>query len=200
MKKGIILASSSVSRYKILQAAGINFQVVNHLIDEDKEKQRIISENNTRLGKIPEALALKKAESISKKIRKSIIIGCDQVLVHNGQVFSKPKSFDDLIKQLSILQGNSHEIFSSCSIVKNSNKLWSCTDRAVLTMRTLNTKQIEDYVKDNWEEVNSSVGGYHIESKGIKLFRNIEGHFFTILGVPLTQLMNFLISINVVEL
>ena len=60
-------------------------------------------------------------------------------------------------------------------------------------------RQIEIYVKENWEQVRFSVGGYHIESRGIKLFKKIEGYYFTILGIPLIQLMNFLISIKAVE-
>tara|TARA_Y100000739_G_C20600052_1_gene462438 strand:- start:411 stop:1007 length:597 start_codon:yes stop_codon:yes gene_type:complete len=198
MKYGIILASSSISRRNILHAAGINFKAFNHLIDEDKEK-RIILRTNTRLNELPEALAIKKAVSISNKYKESIVIGSDQVLVHKEKVLSKPKSINDLVNQLYCLQGNKHEIFSSCCIVKHGDVIWSHTERAILRMRSLNMRQIEIYVKENWEQVRFSVGGYHIESRGIKLFKKIEGDYFTIQGIPLIQLINFLISIKAVE-
>ena len=47
--------------------------------------------------------------------------------------------------------------------------------------------------------MSDGVGNYNIESRGIKLFRYIKGDYFSVLGIPLTQLLNFLISINAIE-
>lgn len=198
MKDSIILASSSVVRAKMLDCAGVKFKMVNHLVDEDKEKRIILKEKN-KLVKLSEILAQKKAVSISNCYKDSIVIGCDQVLIYEGKLFSKPENKSDLINQLSCLQGGKHYLFSSCCVVKKGTKRWVHTDKVTLTMRNLNAEKIETYVEENWEEVKLSVGGYNIESRGIKLFRYIKGDYFSVLGIPLTQLLNFLISINAIE-
>tara|TARA_B110000008_G_scaffold152896_1_gene154038 strand:- start:318 stop:521 length:204 start_codon:yes stop_codon:yes gene_type:complete len=61
-------------------------------------------------------------------------------------------------------------------------------------MRHLSLNDIERYVKDNWSDIKTSIGGYHIEGEGIRLFSSIRGDYFTIRGIPLLELVNFLIN------
>jgi septum formation protein len=70
--------------------------------------------------------------------------------------------------------------------------LFEKSDTAALTMRTFSDRFIESYLDTAGKGAFASVGGYQIENIGIHLFEKIEGDYFTILGLPLLPLLEFL--------
>ncbi|MFL2798958.1 MAG: Maf family protein [Paracoccaceae bacterium] len=193
MKSTIVLASRSKSRKELLKNAGIAFKSCNHLIDEAKEKEHSLK-GAEEPSEIAKGLAIKKAFSVMHKFENALIIGSDQILTFNETIVSKPKSSGDLIKQISMFEGLKHTLYSSSCVLKGGKLLWSHTSSAVMTMRHLSLDDIERYVKDNWSDIKNSIGGYHIEGQGIRLFSSIKGDYFTVRGIPLLELVNFLIS------
>ena len=193
MKSTIVLASTSKSRKELLKNAGIAFKSCNHLIDEAKEKKHLLKRAEGPY-ETARALAIKKAFSVAHKFENALIIGSDQILTFNERIFSKPKSSGDLIKQISMFEGLKHTLYSSSCVLKGGKLLWSHTSSAVMTMRHLSLDDIERYVEDNWSDIKNSIGGYHIEGQGIRLFSSIKGDYFTVRGIPLLELVNFLIN------
>ena len=193
MKSTIVLASTSKSRKELLKNAGIAFISCTHLIDEAKEKKHLLKRAEGPI-ETARALAIKKAFSVAHKFENALIIGSDQILTFNERIFSKPKSSGDLIKQISMFEGLQHTLYSSSCVLKGGELLWSHTSSSVMTMRHLSLDDIERYVEDNWSDIKNSIGGYHIEGQGIRLFSSIKGDYFTVRGIPLLELVNFLIS------
>ena len=183
----------SKSRIELLKNAGIAFKSCNHLIDEAKEQEQSLKRAE-KPYEIARGLAIKKAFSITHKFGNALIIGSDQILSFNETIFSKPKSSGNLVEQLSMLEGQKHTLYSSSCVFKGNKLVWSHTSSAEMTMRHLSLNDIERYVKDNWSDIKTSIGGYHIEGEGIRLFSSIRGDYFTIRGIPLLELVNFLIN------
>ena len=199
MKTDIILASGSLIRSTLLRNSGVVFHVKKHKIDEEKEKKTLIK-NNIETKKISINLAIKKAMDVSKSYKNSFIIGCDQALVFNNVVFSKAKSPEELKQQLLLLKGKSHKLYSSCVVLYQEKIVWSYTAEIVLLMRDINQREVNTYVDKNWERVRNSVGGYLIESTGKRLFKTISGDYFSALGLPIIELLDFLILKKVVSI
>ena len=199
MKINIILASGSHIRATLLRSSGVVFDVKKHKIDEDKEKKTLIK-NNIITKEISMTLAKRKGMCVSKNYKNSFIIGCDQVLVLNNSIFSKAKNPSDLKQQLLLLNGKSHKLYSSCVVLYQEEIVWSHTAEIVLLMRELSQREINTYVDKNWQSVKNSVGGYLIESTGKKLFKTIHGDYFSALGLPVIELLNFLISKKAVNI
>ena len=130
----------------------------------------------------------------SKIHKNSFVIGCDQALVVKNIIFSKAKNSKDLKQQLLMLNGKSHKLYSSCVVLYQEEIVWSHTAEIVLLMRELSQREISTYVDKNWESVKNSVGGYLIESTGKRLFKTIHGDYFSTLGLPIIELLDFLIS------
>jgi septum formation protein len=199
MKTDIILASGSLIRSQLLQNSGVVFHVKKHKIDEEEEKKTLIK-NNIETKKISINLAIKKAMDVSKSYKNSFVIGCDQALVFNNAVFSKAKSPEELKQQLLLLKGKSHKLYSSCAVLYQEKIVWSYTAEIVLLMRDINQREVTTYVDKNWERVKNSVGGYLIESTGKRLFKTINGDYFSALGLPIIELLDFLILKKVVSI
>ena len=193
MESTIVLASTSKSRIELLKNAGIIFKSCNHLIDEAKEKERSLKRAE-KPYEIARGLAIKKAFSVMHKFENALIIGSDQILSFNDTIFTKPKSSGDLIEQISMFEGQKHTLYSASCVLKGDKLVWSHTSNAVMMMRNLSLNDIERYVEENWSDIKNSIGGYHIEGQGIRLFSSIKGDYFTVRGIPLLELVNFLIT------
>jgi len=186
--ENFILATASTTRVKLLNNAGLVFDVIPANIDEEKIKDDYRGET---ADFVAQKLSDKKAEAISEKHPDKLVIAADQVLVCDGQLFSKPCSLDEVKTQLFKLQGRPHELISAVSAAKLGKSFWRHSDAARLVMRLMSDKFIDNYIKQEGQDLLSSVGGYKIEGSGVLLFDEVEGSFFTILGVPLLQLLAF---------
>jgi septum formation protein len=138
------------------------------------------------------SLAQAKALNVSCRTPNALVIGSDQVLACGGQIYSKPKNVDEARQQLSELRGRQHQLISSVACTTNSTVLWHATAEANLKMRNFTDNFLEHYLIQNGLNSLNSVGGYQIEQLGSQLFDSIEGDYFTIMGLPLLPLMQFL--------
>lgn len=191
MTPSVVLASSSKTRQKILLSAGVKFDVVSPRLDEEEIKQSMIAER-AGAAEIAEVLAEQKARSISRQRPDDLVIGADQILEMQGQIFSKPPNYKIAQENLVRLRGRDHRLFSCVCIVHGGDRIWHALDSATLTMREFSDEFLHQYLDLIGEKALSGPGSYRIEDEGSQLFSAITGDFFTILGLPLLPLLEFL--------
>ena len=181
----IILGSSSPSRKKLLKNTGIDFKVKSPTIDEATQKKEFKGKKKD----LAIYLAEKKALSIHAE-PKDIIIGADQVLLHNNKIYDKPKSIQEAKRHLKELSNKTHSLISGTVISKKNKIIWRHQRVSKLEMHKLTNKEINEYLSQSGKGILKCVGAYNIEGYGSKLFKKIDGDFFSIVGLPLIQLLN----------
>ena len=194
----LILASGSSIRAELLRNAGIAFDVVVPRIDETAIKASLIPEG-AKTRDIADTLAEMKARKVSQKFRSSWVIGCDQVLDLNGDILSKPTNQMDALSQLKSLRNTSHSLFSAAVIYFDGEPVWRHVGKVRLRMRNFSDAYLKTYIERNWDQIRYSVGSYQLESEGVRLFSQVEGDFFHVLGLPLLEILNFLSMRGVIE-
>lgn len=191
MTSKIILASGSEIRRSLFESACVSVESVSPKIDEESIKLSLIHEI-AKPRDIADTLAEYKARKVSLKHPGSVVIGCDQVLELNGQLFSKPQSQQDATEHLKILKGKIHKLHSAAVIYEDEKPVWRFVGLARMHVRELSDSYIESYVERNWNEIRYCVGGYQLESEGIRLFNKVDGDYFTVLGIPLVEVLSYL--------
>ena len=191
MAEKLILASASGARQEMLIKAGVPHEVAPARIDESAIRDALLAE---RAGArdIADALAEQKARRVSARHPGALVLGADQVLEHGGDILSKPGDTAAARAQLARLRGDSHRLFSAAVICRDGQPLWRHVGRADLRMHDFSDAFLERYLEEAGAGILGSVGCYHLEGAGIRLFSDIKGDYFTILGLPLTQILNHL--------
>ena len=187
----VILASASKTRSQLLKKAGLKFTVQPADVDEAQIKKISFG---IPVKKIARSLAITKAKQVSGVHTQALVIGADQILDCHGELFDKPIGRDGVRGHLQKLRGNSHRLISAACVVEEGKVVWWKTDIANLTMRDFSDEFIEQFIEIAGESAMASVGAYRIEDIGIQLFSRINGDYFTILGLPLLPLLDFLRS------
>ena len=183
----LILASTSTARRAMLDAAGVPHLAVASGVDEEAAKAAFALNGRA----LADALAEMKAMKISSRYPGDLVIGCDQTLaLEDGTLLDKPG--DAVADQLRLLSGRTHYLHSAVVAAEGGRPVWRHVDRAKLTMRSLSDAFIDDYVAHEGAHVAGCVGAYRIEGLGIQLFSRIDGDHFTILGMPLLPLLDWL--------
>ena len=191
MDKKIILASKSKVRKEILDKNNIICTVEPSNVDEDTIKTSLLEERASP-ETISKNLAELKANKISMKNPNELVLGADSVIDLEGELISKPKNRDIALKILKKLNGKFHYLISSVCISKNGMMIWNYTDKAKLTMKSFNEKQLQGYLSKISDEALYAYNVYQIEGEGRSLFSKIEGDQNTIMGLPINKIKDYL--------
>ena len=185
----LVLASKSISRRQILTDAGIDFDWVDANVDETKIKHQGLADDKSP-DEIAVMLARTKASRVVEQHSDAIVLGCDQILVCNGLIFDKPANLDEARQHLMTFRGTSHTLISAMALLSQDAPPWEYLDHATLNVRAFSDTFLDNYIKSEGESILTSVGAYRLEGRGIHLFDDIVGNYFTILGLPLLPLLH----------
>ncbi len=198
MSVRIILASTSEIRRTLLHNADVSFDVIPPRVDEERIKGSLVADGAPPRD-IADALAELKARKISERYPEAIVIGSDQVLDLDGALLSKPSTPHDAIAQLVQMRGKGHRLLTAAVIYEGGAPVWRHVGVVQLQMRDVSDSYIEGYVARNWDSIQHSVGAYKLEEEGVRLFGRITGDYFHVLGLPLLELLGFLVARGVLE-
>ena len=187
----IILASKSGVRKKILEENEIECIVEPSNVDEDSVKESLLKEKASP-EVISKNLAELKANKISLKRAKELVLGADSVIDFKGKIISKPVDREEALKILKDLNGQTHHLISSVCISQNGAMIWNYTDRASLTMKQMSEVELISYLDKISDEALYAYNVYQIEGEGRSLFTKIEGDEDTIMGLPIKKIKEYL--------
>ena len=186
----VTLASKSSARQSILRNAGLAFEAVVAGVDEDATKAGLLAEGaNPR--EVADALAELKAVKVSTK-RPGLVIGADQTLDFAGRLIDKVETLDQARALLQELRGKTHKLHSAVVVARDGKPIWRVVETAKLSVRPFSDAWLDGYLERRGEHILHCVGCYELESEGVQLFDAIDGDYFTILGLPLVGLLDFL--------
>jgi septum formation protein len=185
----LVLASKSTARLALLAGAGIAVEVLSADIDERGIEAKASAKD---AGVAAVLLAREKARAVAAQRPGRLVLGADQTLTLGARRFSKPADRAAAADQLRDLRGKTHALHSAFAVMRDADVLFEHADVARLTMRMFSDRFLEQYLDLAADAVTSSVGAYQLEKAGIQFFERIEGDYFTILGLPLLPLMDFL--------
>ena len=178
--KRIILASSSPRRRQILSSVGIPFEVIAPDVVEEREGNPVA---------LARRLARRKALSVWRKNKKSLVIGADTLVFINDKVIGKPRDEEEAFRILSFLSGRWHKVVTAVCIISEDFKL-TLHDIARVKFRNLCKKEIEAYIESG--EPMDKAGAYGIQELGSTIVEEIRGNFYTVMGLPIHRVYPYL--------
>lgn len=185
----LVLASTSIARRALLTGVGLEHEALAPGVDEEVEKARLGVISGDALAA---ALADLKALAGARLRPGALVIGADQTLACDGALYDKPIDLAEARSHLLRLRGRTHTLHAAICVARDDRVIWRHLSDARLTMRDFSDAFLDHYVALCGETLTTSVGAYRLEGPGPQLFERIEGDYFTILGLPLLPLLDFL--------
>jgi septum formation protein len=186
----VILASKSSARRAVLEGARVPVEIAVAGVDEDAVKAAMLAEGATP-REVADALAELKAIRVSQT-RPQFVVGADQTLEFEGGLYDKVNTLEEARERLRLLRGKPHKLHSAVVVAREGQPVWRELATATLVMRDFSDAFLDAYLAAEGDEALGSVGCYRLEGMGAQLFSKIQGDYFTILGLPLLGLLEFL--------
>jgi septum formation protein len=187
----LLLASTSQTRRALLESAGLSAETQAPGIDERAVEEAARHEGLDPMG-LAKRLAAEKALAVSRRHPDRLVLGADQVLACEGEVFHKPENREAARGQLARLAGRRHALHSAGALALGGRAIEEFGASAHLFMRSLTQSDIDTYLEHAGPQVLHSVGVYQLEGLGIHLFEEVDGDHSTILGLPLLPFLSTL--------
>ena len=177
--KHIILASASPRRKEILELADLKFDVM------PSDAQEITTK--TAPNEVVMELASIKAKDIYKKSEKqSMIVGADTVVAYQGQILGKPTDEADAKRMLTMLSGQTHEVYTGVCVIEDG-KTKTFYEETKVTFYEISEDEIERYIETG--EPMDKAGSYGIQGKAAVFIKGIEGDYYNVVGFPIARFL-----------
>lgn len=177
--KHIILASASPRRKEILELADLKFDVM------PSDAQEITTK--TAPNEVVMELASIKAKDIYKKSEKqSMVVGADTVVAYQGQILGKPADEADAKRMLTMLSGQTHEVYTGVCVIEDG-KTKTFYEETKVTFYEISDEQIDRYIKTG--EPMDKAGSYGIQGKAAVFIKGIEGDYYNVVGFPIARFL-----------
>ena len=183
----LILASGSAIRRRLLEAAGVSFQIIRPDVDEAAIKDAAVAEGLT-IEAVAQRLAEAKATAAPAP-PGAIVIGSDQILEWRGRAFDKPRDLGEAKERLLRMQADRHKLINATVLAVDGDIVWRHLERPSLSLRPLTEPEVDAYIAAAGPDILSSVAAYQVEALGARLFERIEGDYFAVLGLALFPLL-----------
>ena len=191
LNQKVILASQSKTRAALLKNAGVSVEISPARVDETTVKEALLSEGY-QPADVADALAELKSVKVSVKSPGQLVIGADQVLECDGRLYDKPTSMEEARSHLRSFSAKRHRLVSASVISENGKPVFRARQTVTMHVRPLSDEFIEVYLNSCSREILDSVGAYRLEGLGAQLFYRVEGDYFTVLGLPLLDVLGYL--------
>jgi septum formation protein len=189
---GLILASQSPRRRYLLQQAGIEFSVIPSSFDENSVKP---SSPDVYVRQLAES----KARDISEQYADSWVIGADTIVYIDGNILGKPDSRVEARNMLERLSGKTHHVLTGfCICCHRIGRIFSDVVKTEVRFKKLTAREIDWYI--NSGEPFDKAGAYGIQGIGTFLVRRINGSYTNVVGLPVCEVMDFLIREKIIAL
>ncbi len=187
-----ILASNSPRRKELLTMLSIPFTVQVSDVDERALEQQHHTDTPAQKAAI---FAQAKALAVAKNApADSIVIAADTIVALDDEILHKPKDTNDAFQILSKLSGHTHTVYTGLSLVltntAHTQTVLTKVSATDVTFRTLTKREIHSYIAT--KEPMDKAGAYGIQGKGALFVENIQGDYYTVMGLPLVLLQNML--------
>ena len=187
----LILATQSQTRITLLKNAGYEFKAIPARIDE-REIEQSANAQSLDQSELTVKLAAAKAQHVSNQYPEAHVIGADQTLSFKDRYLHKPADQNALKEQLDYLKGETHHLCAAVALARNGETIWSHQSIAKMKMRQFSDGERDQIIGLEGDQLLQSVGGYRLEGPSVRLFEEIDGDYFTILGLPLLPLIGAL--------
>ena len=187
----IILASKSIRRKELMDLLNLKYEIIT---SNEKEKY------DNLLTPFENCINISLEKAINVKNRTSgdrIIISCDTIVSKDNKMYGKPKDYNEAFEMLKILSNTSHDVYSCLSVIKIKNgeeEIIEKQGKAKVYIDELSDEEIDEWIKKG--KPFDKAGGYAIQEEFGKYIKNIEGDYYSIVGMPLNELYNILKDIN----
>lgn len=198
MTQKVVLASASETRKRLLSSAGVSFEAIAAVLDEESIRQSLTLEGAAPI-EMSTALAEMKALRVSAQYNEHLVIGCDQILEFDGKAHGKARDLKVAKKFLQILRGKTHKLHSASVICENNIPIWRAVSSAEVTFRNFSDSYIDNYLQRGGHELLYNVGCYRIEEEGIRLFASLTGDIYAVYGIPMIALLGYLMERGFLE-
>ena len=188
----LILASNSPRRRDLLAQAGLAFSVIPSDVDEHRVKMSDPDD-------FVRTLAESKASDISEKYPDSWVIGADTIVCIEQQILGKPDSKEAARNMLRRLSGETHQVYTGyCICCKSTSRCFTDVVKTDVRFKNISDAEIEWYIQTG--EPFDKAGGYGIQGIGSVLVKSINGSYSNVVGLPVCEVMSFLIEEGVIAL
>lgn len=189
--RDLILASSSMTRRKMLDDAGLAYKAISAGVDEDSLKDAARAEGLSSRDAAT-MLAEMKAVKISNQYPGAYVIGSDQLLDLDGEWLSKPEHKDEADHHLTKLSGQTHELVTAAVIYRDGERIWQEVSIPKISIRQLSDEDRDHYIAVMGEKITYTPGVYMMEDLGAQIISKIDGCPYAVLGLPLLEMLSFL--------
>lgn len=175
--QGLILASKSPRRKELMQDCGFAFRIISCDCDE-------VFDKNIPVEKAIEQIAYHKAKAVYDAFPDQLVLGCDTMVILNGEPLGKPKNREDAYRMLKQLSGKTHHVISGVAIIGEGEQI-VFHDTTEVTFYELDDDLLTQYLDS--DEPYDKAGAYGIQGRGKLFVKEIHGDYYNVMGLPIAK-------------